>query len=151
MIGAIMAQKALAGAFEALNRHDLVKFMSSWRDDGVFIYPGEIPESGTFRGKSAVEGWFRNFFEQFPSIGFNVKDICVRSIFDLTGTNTVAVHWDLQLTNRHGRVGQNSGVTVVNIKGGKVFLVKDFIFDLGENFRLNWSSTGTGPSNSMTT
>jgi ketosteroid isomerase-like protein len=142
MIGALVAKKALASAFEALNRHDLSKFMSAWRDDGVFIYPGEIPESGTFRGKSAVEGWFRNFLDQFPSIRFDVKDICVRNIFDLTGTNTVAVHWNLQLTNRHGRAGQNSGVTVVHIKGGKAFLVKDFIFDLGENFKLNWRPAG---------
>ena len=140
MIGALMARKALAGAFDALNRHDLPKFMSAWRDDGVFVYPGEIPESGTFRGRSAVEGWFRHFFEQFPEIRFDVQDICVRNLFDLVGTNVVAVHWNLQLTNREGRVGQNSGVTVVTIQRGKVVLVKDFIFDLGDNFRRNWSA-----------
>jgi len=140
MIGALVARKALSGAFDALNHHDLAKFMSAWREDGVFIYPGEIPESGTFQGKRAVEGWFRRFFEQFPKIRFDIQDLCVRNIFDLSGTNAVAVHWNLQLTNRDGRVGQNSGVTVVNIKRGKVFLVKDFIFDLGENFRRNWSA-----------
>jgi ketosteroid isomerase-like protein len=140
MIGALVARKALAGAFDALNRHDLPKFMSALRDDGVFVYPGEIPESGTFQGKSAVEGWFRHFFQQFQGIRFDIQDLCVRNIFDLFGTNVVAVHWDVQLTNREGRVGQNSGVTVVNIKRGKVFLVKDFIFDLGDNFRRNWSA-----------
>ena len=140
MIGALVAKKAIADAFEAMNRHDLAKFMSAWRDDGVFIYPGEIPASGTFQGKSGVEGWFRNFFEQFPRIQFDVQDICVRNISALTGTNVVAVHWNIQLTNRDGRVGQNSGVTVISIKGGKVFLVKDFIFDLGENFKLNWGA-----------
>lgn len=139
MIGALIAKKAIAGAFEALNRHDLAKFMSAWRDDGVFIYPGEIPESGTFQGKSAVEGWFRNFLEQFPKIQFDIQDICVRNIFAFTGNNVVAVHWNIHLTNRNGREGQNSGVTVITAKGGKVFLVKDFIFDLGENFRLNWA------------
>ena len=140
MIGALVARKAVAGAFDALNRHDLPKFMSAWRDDGVFVYPGEIPASGTFQGKSAVEGWFRHFFDQFPGIRFDIQDLCVRNMFDLSGTNAVAVHWNIQLTNREGRVGQNSGVTVVNIKGGKVFLVKDFIFDLGDNFRRNWSA-----------
>jgi ketosteroid isomerase-like protein len=140
MIGALIAKKAIANAFEAMNRHDLSGFMARWRDDGVFIYPGEIPASGTFQGKSAVEGWFRNFFEQFPRIQFDVQDICVRNIFTLTGNNVVAVHWNIQLTNRDGREGQNSGVTVISIKGGKVSLVKDFIFDLGENFKLNWSA-----------
>ena len=140
MIGTLIARKAVAGSFEALNRHDLTKFMSAWRDDGVFIYPGEIPASGTFRGKSAVEGWFRNFLSQFPRIQFDVQDMCVRNIFAIGGTNVVAVHWNLQLTNRGGRAGQNSGVTVVSITGGKVVMVKDFIFDQGENFKLNWGA-----------
>jgi ketosteroid isomerase-like protein len=140
MIGALIARKAIASSFQAMNRHDLPTFMSAWRDDGVFIYPGEIPASGTFQGRVAVEGWFRNFFDQFPKIYFDIQDICVGNIFALGGTNTVAVHWNLQLTNRQGRVGQNSGVTVISIKGGKVSLVKDYIFDLGSNFKLNWSA-----------
>ncbi len=135
-----MAKKALAEAFGNLNRHDLGKFMAAWRDDGAFIYPGEIPESGTFQGKAAVEGWFRRFFEQFPKIRFEILDICVQNIFDLTGTNTAAVHWNIHLTNREGREGRNAGVTVVTIQGGKVVRAKDYIFDLGDNFRKNWSA-----------
>jgi ketosteroid isomerase-like protein len=140
MIGAIIARRAIAGAFEALNRHDLTKFMSAWRDDGVFIYPGDIPESGTFSGRTAVEGWFRRFLEQFPEIRFEIQDICVKNIFALGGTNVVSVHWNIYLLNRTGRRGQNSGVTVISIEGGKVVHVKDFIFDLGENFKLNWGA-----------
>jgi ketosteroid isomerase-like protein len=140
MIGALVAKNALAQAFDALNHHDLQRFMSAWRDDGEFVYPGEIPESGTFKGKGAVENWFQRFFEQYPEIRFDVQDICVRNIFDLAGNNVVAVHWDLQLKNREGRNGKNSGVTVVSIHSGKVFLVKDYIFDLGDNFRRNWSA-----------
>jgi uncharacterized protein (TIGR02246 family) len=140
MIGALVARKALAGAFDALNRHDLQKFMAAWRDDGVFVYPGNIPESGIFEGRKAVEGWFRRFFEQFPTIQFDVRDICVRNLSDLVGTNVVAVHWNIRIVNRERREGQNSGVTVVSIERGKVVLAKDFIFDLGDNFRRNWSA-----------
>jgi ketosteroid isomerase-like protein len=140
MIGAIIARRAIKDAFEALDRHDLSKFMSGWSDDGVFVYPGDIAESGSFEGKSAVESWFRNFFDQFPKVHFDIQDICVRNIFALSGTNVVSVHWSVQITNRNGRDGQSSGVTVINVVGGKVSRVKDFIFDLGENFRLNWAS-----------
>jgi len=140
MIGTLIARKALADAFDALNRHDLPAFMSAWRDDGTFIYPGEIPQSGTFKGKSAVEGWFRNFFEQFPVIRFEIQSICVRNIFDLVGNNVIAVYWKLQLRNRAGREGTNSGVTVVSIQGGKVFLAQDFLFDVGEAYKLNWGA-----------
>jgi hypothetical protein len=45
----------------------------------------------------------------------------------------------VQLTNRDGRAGENSGVTIIVVKGGKVVRVTDFIFDQGEAFRLNWS------------
>jgi ketosteroid isomerase-like protein len=138
MIGAIIARKAIKNAFEALDRHDLSGFMSQWREDGVFIYPGDIPESGSFQGKSTVESWFRGFFEQFPKIHFDIQDICVKNIFALSGTNVISVHWNIYLTNRNCRQGQNNGVTVINIVGGRVFRVQDFIFDLGENFRLNW-------------
>jgi ketosteroid isomerase-like protein len=139
MIGALMARRAIRSAFEALDRHDLSTFMSGWRDDGVFVYPGAIPESGSFEGKSVVENWFRNFLDQFPAIHFDIRDICIKNIFALSGTNVISVHWDIHLTNRSGREGENSGVTVIEIVGGKVFRVKDFIFDLGENFELNWA------------
>jgi ketosteroid isomerase-like protein len=140
MIGTLMAKRAIAGAFDALNRHDLAKFMSGWRDDGVFIFPGDIPESATSEGKSAVEAWFRRFFEQFPEIRFEIEDICVRNSFDLVGNNVLAVQWTQRLTNREGRAGKNSGVTVITVQGGKVVAVKDFLFDTGSEFRRNWSA-----------
>ena len=138
MIGTLIAKKSVAAAFEAMNRQDLDEFMSIWRDDGVFIYPGEIPESGSYEGKDAVRGAIQNFFDKYQKIQFDIQDICVKNIFDLTGTNVVAVHWNISLTNLEGREGQNSGVSIINIEGGKAFLVKEFIFDLGENFKLNW-------------
>jgi ketosteroid isomerase-like protein len=52
----------------------------------------------------------------------------------------VAVHWDVQLTNREGREGRNSCVTVVEIRKGKVVRATDYIFDLGENLRRNWGA-----------
>ena len=140
MIGAIIAKQAMVKAFQAMDNHDLKTFMSNWRDDAVFIYPGDIYTSGTFEGRAAIESRFRKFFEQFPKIHFDIQNICVQNIFAMSGNNVVAVHWDLHLTNKEGRVGQNSGVTVLNIEGGKVARVKDFIFDLGMNFKLNWSA-----------
>ena len=140
MIGTLIAKKSIAASFEALNRQDLNTFMSGWREDGVFVYPGEIPESGTYNGKDAVEGWFRNFFDKHQKIHFDLQAICVKNIFDLSGTNVVAVHWNVYLTNRDGVEVQNSGVTVIQIKGGKAYHVKDFIFDLGENFKRNWGA-----------
>jgi ketosteroid isomerase-like protein len=114
--------------------------MSAWREDGVFFDPGDIPESGTFRGESAAEEWFRRYFEQYPGIHFDVQSICVANIFDLFGKSETAVHWNLHLTNQEGREGENSGVTVVSIKAGKAVRVREFTFDRGEDLRRNWSA-----------
>ena len=145
MIGAYLARRALLKAFDAMNRHDLQSFMSAWDEHGSFTYPGEIPESGIFEGKVAVETWFRGFFAQFPEIQFDVQDVCLRNIMDFVGNNVAAVHWNIRLKNREGRVGQNSGVTVLTINSGKVVSAKDFIFDLGDNFYRNWSAPQTRP------
>jgi ketosteroid isomerase-like protein len=138
MIGALLARKGLAAAFRALNGHDLDKFMAAWSDDGVFEFPGDIPESGRFEGRAAVESWFRRFFEQYPTIAFDVRDICVRDALDMVGTNVAAVHWDLRLVNRSDHHGRNSGVTVVTLARGKVVHARDYIFDLGPDFQRNW-------------
>jgi hypothetical protein len=37
-------------------------------------------------------------------------------------------------------LASNTGRTDPTLKDGKVVQVKDFVFDLGENFRLNWSA-----------
>jgi len=61
---------------------------------------------------------------QFPKINFTVKNICVNNVLDFVGTNVVAAHWDIDLTNRDGKEIQNSGVTVIEIKFGKALHVR---------------------------
>jgi ketosteroid isomerase-like protein len=59
-------------------------------------------------------------------------------VLDFVGTNVVAAHWDIDLTNRDGKEFQNSGVTVIEIKFGKAFYVKDFLFNTGATWRAGW-------------
>ena len=138
MIGALIAKKKVSSAFDALNRRDFSAFLSAWRDDCVFIYPGDISVSGKMEGKATIKNWFQNFMEQFPKIKFTLKNICVENIFDFVGTNVVMAHWDVDLTNRDGKEIQNSGVTVINIKLGKASLVIDYILDTGDKFKTAW-------------
>jgi len=46
MIGAFIAKKKVVSVFDALNRRDISAFLSAWRDDCVFIYPGDISACG---------------------------------------------------------------------------------------------------------
>ena len=143
MIGALIAKYKINHAFDALNRRDFEAFLSDWRDDCTFVYPGNLSVSGKFEGKDAIAKWFKSFLEQFPKIEFTVKNLCVDNVFDFIGTNTVAAHWDINLTNKDDKEVQNSGVTVIKIKFGKAEFVTDYIFDTDEKFKTAWSVAET--------
>jgi len=130
MIGAMVAKKKILSGFDSMNRHDLDAFLTNWTEDAVFIYPGNFSVSGEQKGKKAVVEWFQNFMKQFPVIKFTIKNVCVENIFDLVGTNVLAVSWDIKLNNQAGEEFQNSGVTVITLKNRKAVLVRDYIFDL---------------------
>ena len=129
MIGAIIAAKSVRAAFDSLNQRDAAQFLAAWADDATFVYPGDLPVSGEFAGKAAIEAWFQRFLEQFPKIHFTVESVGVDNIFDFTGTNVVAAQWKLALTNRHGRDLENRGVTVIALEKGKGVQVRDYIWD----------------------
>lgn len=139
MIGAIIAKRKVRSAFDALNRRDLPAFFSGWAEDAVFFYPGNISASGKMEGKKAIEGWFRKYLEQFPTLKFTLRSVSVQNIFAFGGTNVVAVDWDLNLANREGKDFQYGGVTVINVRGGKVVLVRDYIFDT-EGLKKAWGA-----------
>ena len=77
------------------------------------------------------------FLEQFPSVKITLKKVCVENIAAMGGTNNVAVEWDIVVTNKDGREVQNSGVTTIVAKKGKVVFVKDYYFDI-ERFNIAW-------------
>ena len=140
MIGAILAKRGVGDGYKAMNRHDLPAVMADWHDDAVFTYPGDIPASGTFEGKSVIEAWFRRYFEQFPEVRFEVLDVCVRDIFDMVGNNVIIGHWNVQVTSQEGQTGSWSGVSIFTLQRGKVTDLKDIIFDVGDEFRRCWGA-----------
>jgi len=129
MIGVVIAKRLADSGFDALNGHDLTKFMAAWAEDGTFTYPGNVSMSGETKGKKAIEAWFAKMMEQFPKIDFTVKEVFVSNIFALGATNKIAVEWDVALTNREGKEFQNSGVTTIRIKGGKAVAIRDYLFN----------------------
>ncbi len=140
MIGVFISKIKVIKGFEQLSNHELDKIISSWRDDCILIYPGDVAGSGRFEGKTSIRNWFQNFFEQFPGLKFTVRNICVDRIFDFTGTNTIAVYWEVDVTNRKGVKFHNRGFTKLNLKFGKITKSEDFFFDTGSGFKNIWSA-----------
>ena len=138
MIGAIVAKIKAKAAFKHFNNRDIKAFLSNWKKDVVFTYPGKTKASGTFEGKQVVEKWFLSMFEQFPQFTFVVKNIYVKNIFDLVGTNTIVVEWDVDLENKKGEKFHNAGLTVIKIRFAKILSAQDYIFDTGQKFHEGW-------------
>ncbi len=67
--------------------------------------------------------------EQFPKANFTLKNVSVQNIFALSGTNVVAAEWDVALTNREGGDFLENGVTVVDIKKGRIVLISVYKLD----------------------
>ncbi len=82
MLGAWLAQRKTPAIYEAFNRHDLEAVLASFADDVTFIFPGDVRASGVHTGKEAVKRWFEQFFAQFPTLRFTVRQVGVANLFD---------------------------------------------------------------------
>lgn len=137
MIGTLIAKSKIRSGFKAMNEHRVDDFLKNWADDSTFIFPGNSSISGEFKGKKAVEEWFRKFMDRFPKINFTIKNVYVENIFDMVGTNHIAVEWDISETDHEGKEFLNSGITAIYIKTGKAIFVRDYISDI-ETLKKAW-------------
>ena len=103
--------------------------MSGFADDAVFDFPGQTDLSGQHVGKAAVRVFFQSMLDDHPEIRFTVRHVAVENIFSVTGTNTLLVEWDLDYTNRAGRMFHNSGVMSGSARDGKIVHLRDYLFD----------------------
>lgn len=117
MIGAILARRQARAQFARLNTRDLEGFMSAIADDAVFDLPGQTDISGHQVGKAAVRTFVQSMLDQHPEIRFTLRHVTIEGIFAVTGTNTLLIEWDLDYTNRAGRMFHNSGVTAGSARG----------------------------------
>jgi ketosteroid isomerase-like protein len=129
MLGAILAKREARKAFDALIRHDLDALMGAFHEDGVFEFPGETVLGGSFHGKQEIRGWFEHWWERMPVTRFTLRHVSVENIFALGGTNTVSVEWDLDERDTEGHSYSLTGITRLEVVGGKARHVKDYIFD----------------------
>jgi ketosteroid isomerase-like protein len=137
MIGALIAKKKIASAHRSLNNRDIGSFLAGWHDEATWIYPGDLSVSGEFKGKKTIQEWYRKYMDRFTNIKITPKSMCVQNLFDLVGTNVVAVTWDEGATSQDGDTFVFNGVHVINLKSGKAMHVQDYVFDT-EEIRKAW-------------
>jgi ketosteroid isomerase-like protein len=139
MIGALIAKSKVTSSYDLLNNRDINSFLANWHDEATWVYPGNISAGGEFKGKTAIEGWFKKFLDQFTIINITPKNVCVKNVLDFVGTNVVTVEWDEENTNKDGNKVQFNGVTVITLKFGKATYAKEYIFATDEELKKAWS------------
>jgi ketosteroid isomerase-like protein len=129
MPGAVLAKREVRKGFDAINRHDLDTVMGMFSEDGVFEFPGDTVLAGRHDNPEAIRAWFKRWFDGMPEIHFTLRHVSVENIFAMGATNVVHAEWDVDETDMEGNSYHVTGVAAFDIKGGKVRLVKDYIFD----------------------
>ena len=126
MIGSIIAKKEARASYDVVNEGDINAMLEGWADDAVFHYAGDAAASGEIRGKEAIEAHFSKFFEQFPKRKYTVKNVFMQRLFSFSGTNEIAVEWDLELSDKAGNHYANSGCSVIIVRKEKVVELRDY-------------------------
>ena len=138
MIGALIAKSKVTSSYDLLNNRDIKSFLANWHDEATFVYPGNISASGEIKGKKAIEEWFQGLLDQFPTFKNTPKNVCVKNILDVVGTNVVTVEWDEENITKDGNKVQLAGVTVITLKFGKAMHAQDYIFNTDDEIRKAW-------------
>ncbi|MBM4444677.1 MAG: nuclear transport factor 2 family protein [Chloroflexi bacterium] len=137
MIGALILKLALRGAMNDLNQRRKDKIVASYTDDALIKYPGKMSVSGIRKGKAAVQEFFDRYFDQFPRENCVLKESYIKNILALGPSNTIAIRWEKTITNKAGQTFENSGVTVMKVRWGKVVEMLEFYYDV-ETLQKMW-------------
>jgi ketosteroid isomerase-like protein len=129
MLGAVLAKRAVARGFAAIDRRDLDTILGMSHEDSIFEFPGRTVMGGRFQGREEIGAWYQRWFDRMPQIHFTLRHVSVDRIFALGATNAVHVEWDLDETDREGHAYHLTGVTAMEVEGGKVRRSKEYVFE----------------------
>ena len=136
MIGALLFKWMLRNATADVNRRDFKRIISHYADDAVLVYPGNMTVSGTWKGKQAIEEFFRKYEQQFTQECCVVQETFVKNLLGLGPSNTVAIKFEKTVTNKDGESFRASGMTLLRIKRGKVVENIEYFFDVDQLQRM---------------
>ncbi|MFC1579773.1 nuclear transport factor 2 family protein [Thermodesulfobacteriota bacterium] len=104
--------------FELINKRDMDGFEDTLHEEAEFYFPKTQP----LLGKNRIRRFFQILFRQFPELEFQVLKTIIQGSW-------VAVHWKNKGKNRKNEPYDNEGVTLLEIKEGKITYISDFFKD----------------------
>jgi ketosteroid isomerase-like protein len=130
MIGAMMLRMAMNSGTGEMNSRDVNRLLKNWTEDAVLIYPGNMPFSGEIKGKPMLRAFFEIYYDQFPTMNFERENAFISNLGALGLTNVVAMEVKVNYTNKFGKAFENSVMSCLKIKRGKVWYDKDYYHDV---------------------
>ena len=110
--------KTILKFFEVLNDRDLKEA------DNLLDYQTEFffPKTEPMIGKDRILKFLNIFFRQYPELIFTVERVIRQG-------DQAAVHWTNRGMSRRKEPYQNEGVTILEMKNGKIVFISDFFKD----------------------
>ena len=131
MIGAILLKTMIERTgSQPINSRDVSALLAHWSNDAVLVYPGNMPFSGEIRGKPMLTAFFEIYMQQFPTLNFTPRHTFIDNIYALGVSNQLATEIDVCYTNRFGVTFENTVMSSLQIKGGKLVYDKDYYYDV---------------------
>ena len=96
MIGALLAKSIVRKGFATVTGGNVEALTSVFDQEAAVIYPTK----GTISGLPAILDFYRHFKTVFPQVRVDVKEVAVANLFDLVGTNVLAVCFEVYTTDR---------------------------------------------------
>jgi ketosteroid isomerase-like protein len=129
MIGALLLRASVPRAFAAQSRMDIDAMAKTWADDIVMEWSGPSVLAGRFEGKEAVAAAFRRDFSQLAASHIEAVGIALTRPYALGLSNTMYVSFVAEVTTKDGRSGRVEGVSVSEIRRGKVSAIRNHYLD----------------------
>ena len=104
--------------FQVLNERDLVEADNLLAPQAELFFPKTQP----MVGKDRILKFLKVFFRQYPELIFTVVSVIHQG-------DQAAVHWTNRGMDRRKDSYENEGVTILEIKNGKIVFISDFFKD----------------------
>jgi steroid delta-isomerase-like uncharacterized protein len=114
----VKAEQVANAVFEALNARDAGAFISLLSEDAVFDFPGTRPIAGPER----IERFLRILFCKYPTLRFEVGRV-------IADERRAAAEWTNAGETREGAPYRNAGVTVIELRDGRIVYLSDTFKD----------------------
>ena len=104
--------------FEVFNQRNLDKIQNLLSSDAEFYFPKTQP----LIGRDRILKFLNILFRQYPQLRFKIQRIIVQG-------HQAAIHWTNQGTSKRDLPYENEGVTLMEMRNGKIVFISDFFKD----------------------